>query len=148
MHCNILVFQKPIRKKKKYIDPKNERTKTFAIIHRSQKDPLAADDEAPQRLLQVIRESVPDGDDNNKESKQETRKLKKDQKEEERQFGVFYDDEYNYMQHLKDREVQEKDWSEMDQFLLEAPKGTKSSDQTHGRSENTRQQLSETSKKV
>ena len=121
---------KPIRKKKKFIDPKNERTATFAVIHRSQKDPLAADDEAPQRLLQVIRESVPDSNEHKKDSK---RRLK-DTKEEERKFGVFYDDEYDYLQHLKDREAPEYDWSEMDQFLLDAPKDKPtSSEKTNNR---------------
>merc|ERR1719309_401250 len=39
-------------------------------------------------------------------------------KEEERNFGVFYDDEYNYLQHLKDRNQVEHDWSEADRFVL------------------------------
>merc|ERR1719454_1494319 len=41
-------------------------------------------------------------------------------KEEERKYGVFYEDNYNYMQHLKDRNVVEHDWSAADRFLLEA----------------------------
>ena len=36
------------------------------------------------------------------------------QKEEEREFGVFYDDDYAYMKHLKDRSQVEHDWSEAD----------------------------------
>ena len=91
---------------------------------------MAADDEAPQRLLQVIRESVPDSNEHKKDSK---RRLK-DTKEEERKFGVFYDDEYDYLQHLKDREAPEYDWSEMDQFLLDAPKDKPtSSEKTNNR---------------
>ena len=35
-------------------------------------------------------------------------------KEEEREFGVFYDDNYNYLQHLKDRDVVDHDWTEAD----------------------------------
>ena len=50
----LVYFQKPKTKKKRFIDPKNERTQTFALIHRSQKDPLAADPDAPQRLLQPM----------------------------------------------------------------------------------------------
>ena len=95
--------------------PKNERTATFAVIHRSQKDPLAADDEAPQRVLQVIRESVPDTGDVPNRDKAKKRDAEK-QKKEERDFGVFYDDDYNYMQHLKDRQAPEYDWSEMDRY--------------------------------
>lgn len=41
-------------------------------------------------------------------------------KEEERAHGVFYDDEYNYLQHLKDRSKVEHDWSEADRFILSA----------------------------
>lgn len=119
------VFQKAIRKKKKFIDPKNERTTTFSLIHRSQKDPLAADDDAPQRLLQVIRESVPDQNENKNAHENSKGKQVKKQKEEEREFGVFYDDEYNYLQHLKNREI-DRDWSELDEFLQDVPKATKS----------------------
>ena len=41
-------------------------------------------------------------------------------KEEEREHGVFYEDEYNYLQHLKDRNKVEHDWSEADRFVLQA----------------------------
>ena len=62
------------------VKAKNERTTTFALIHGSQKDPLAADSDAPQRLLQPIL------------SKEEGQK----RKAEEREFGVFYRDDYDY----------------------------------------------------
>lgn len=39
-------------KTKKYIDKKN--AVTFNLVHRSQKDPLAADETAPQRVLVPI----------------------------------------------------------------------------------------------
>jgi hypothetical protein len=42
-------------------------------------------------------------------------------KEEEREFGVFYGDEYNYLQHLKDRNTVEHDWSEADRSGIVAP---------------------------
>ena len=116
----LISFQKPKSKKKKFIDPKKERTATFAVIHRSQRDPLAADDEAPQRLLQVIHETIPDSN----EKKKDTKKNLKESKEEERKFGVFYDDAYDYMQHLKDRQAPEYDWSELDKFIGDAPKDT------------------------
>merc|ERR1719347_1477521 len=41
-------------------------------------------------------------------------------KEEERKYGVFYEDDYNYLQHLKDPTVVEHDWSEADRFILGA----------------------------
>jgi len=90
-------------KKKKFIDPKNEQTQTFAVIHRSQKDPLAADSDAPQRILQPL------------ESKAEGKKSK----EEERELGVFYDDEYDYLQHMKTRDEFLSD-NVLDEFTLEA----------------------------
>ena len=39
----------PARKKKPFIDKKN--AITFHLVHRSQKDPLQADEDAPQRVL-------------------------------------------------------------------------------------------------
>jgi len=90
-------------KKKKFIDPKNEQTQSFAVIHRSQKDPLAADSDAPQRILQPL------------ESKTEGKK----NKEEERELGLFYDDEYDYLQHMKTRDEFLSD-NVLDEFTLEA----------------------------
>jgi len=82
---------KPRNKKKPFIatkGPNKEDHQIFDVIHRSQQDPLAADSDAPQRLLQQ------------KLSKEEAKK----RKEAEREFGVFYDDEYDYMQHMKSKE--------------------------------------------
>jgi len=87
-------------KKKPFIDKKN--AVSFHLIHRSQQDPLAADEEAPQMLLQPVDEK---------------------KKKEQREFGVFFEDDYNYMQHLKDRKLVEHDWSEADRFILEKREG-------------------------
>lgn len=73
-------------KKKKFIDKKN--SVTFHLVHRSQQDPLVADTDAPQHVL------IPEA------SKKSTTRL-----EEQRKFGVYFDDEYNYLQHLKDVDV-------------------------------------------
>jgi len=89
-------------KKKPFIDKKN--AVSFQLIHRSQKDPEAANEEAPQMVLQPI--------------------IKDKVKEEEREHGVFYDDEYNYLQHLKDREQVDHDWSEAERFVLERQGGS------------------------
>lgn len=43
------VFVQPHRKKKPFIDKKN--AVSFHLVHRSQKDPLAADEKAPQHVL-------------------------------------------------------------------------------------------------
>uniref|UniRef100_A0A8D0F6I1 Protein LTV1 homolog n=1 Tax=Strix occidentalis caurina TaxID=311401 RepID=A0A8D0F6I1_STROC len=57
----------------------------FHLVHRSQRDPLAADDTAPQRVL------LP------------TQKGHEEQRrEEQRKYGVFFDDDYDYLQHLKE----------------------------------------------
>jgi len=88
---------KPKNKKAAFIDKKH--AVSFQLIHRSQQDPLAADADTNQMVLQPIMQKV---------------------KEEEREHGVFYEDEYNYLQHLKDRNKVEHDWSEADRFVLQA----------------------------
>ncbi|OWF46212.1 protein LTV1 homolog [Mizuhopecten yessoensis] len=71
-------------KKKPFIDKKN--AVTFHLVHRSQKDPLQASEEASKHvLLQAV-----------------TKKDFEEKKEEEQKYGVFYDDEYDYMQHLRE----------------------------------------------
>ena len=102
---------KPKNKKKGFIDKKNA---VFSdLAHRSQQvemmnfgyrlvwtfhyqDPLAADSDANQMVLQPMSKI----------------------KEEEREFGVFFEDEYNYLQHLKDRSQVEHDWSEADRSVI------------------------------
>ncbi|KAM3624375.1 uncharacterized protein V6R79_022624 [Siganus canaliculatus] len=73
----------PHRKKKAFIEKK--KAVTFHLVHRSQRDPLAADEKAPQHVLLPA-------------TKVEAEK----RREEQRQFGVFYDDDYDYLQHLKE----------------------------------------------
>ncbi|XP_078085509.1 protein LTV1 homolog [Mustelus asterias] len=73
----------PHRKKKPFIQKKS--SVTFHLVHRSQKDPLVADEKAPQRVLLPAERA-------------DVRK----RKEEERKYGIFFDDTYNYLQHLKE----------------------------------------------
>ncbi|XP_069582018.1 protein LTV1 homolog [Ranitomeya imitator] len=73
----------PHRRKKPFIEKK--KAVTFHLVHRSQRDPLAADETAPQRVLLPA-------------DKVATEK----RKEEQRTFGVFFDDDYDYLQHLKE----------------------------------------------
>ncbi|XP_062287086.1 protein LTV1 homolog [Scomber scombrus] len=73
----------PHRKKKSFIEKK--KAVTFHLVHRSQRDPLAADEKAPQHVLLPA-------------AKVEVDK----RREEQRNFGVFFDDDYNYLQHLKE----------------------------------------------
>ncbi|KAJ3614208.1 hypothetical protein NHX12_017783 [Muraenolepis orangiensis] len=72
----------PHKKKKSFIVKKD--AVTFHLVHRSQRDPLAADEKAPQHVLLPVNKA-----------KEEQRQ------EEQRDFGVFFDDNYNYLQHLK-----------------------------------------------
>ncbi|XP_039659983.1 protein LTV1 homolog isoform X2 [Perca fluviatilis] len=76
----------PHRKKKSFIEKK--KAVTFHLVHRSQRDPLAADEKAPQHVLLHA-------------NKVDTEK----RREEQREFGVFFDDDYNYLQHLKEPSV-------------------------------------------
>lgn len=73
----------PHRKKKAFIEKK--KAVTFHLVHRSQRDPLAADENAPQHVLLPT-------------TKVEAEK----RREEQRKFGVFFDDDYDYLQHLKE----------------------------------------------
>lgn len=70
-------------KKKPFIDKK--KAVTFHLVHRSQRDPLAADETAPQHVLLPVNKAAAE-----------------ERKEVQRDFGVFYDDDYNYLQHLKE----------------------------------------------
>ena len=71
-------------KKKKFIDKKN--AVTFHLVHRSQRDPLQASEDASSRVLLSA-------DDKSNSKKQ---------KEERAKYGIYFDDEYDYLQHLKD----------------------------------------------
>lgn len=73
----------PHRKKKSFIEKK--KAVTFHLVHRSQRDPLAADETAPQHVLLPA-------------TKVEAEK----RREEQRNFGVFFDDDYDYLQHLRE----------------------------------------------
>ncbi|XP_067398460.1 protein LTV1 homolog [Emydura macquarii macquarii] len=73
----------PPRKKKPFIEKK--KAVTFHLVHRSQRDPLAADDTAPQRVLLPAQ-----------------KRDEEQRREEQRKYGVFFDDDYDYLQHLKE----------------------------------------------
>lgn len=84
----------PKGKGKKFIDKKN--AVTFHLVHRSQQDPLAADENAPQRVLVPVGETQAP-----KSEKKGTLDVVK-RKEEEQKYGIFFDDDYDYLQHLRD----------------------------------------------
>lgn len=83
------------RKKKPFIDKKN--SVTFQLVHRSQKDPLAADETAPQHVLL------------------EAQPLNQNKRiEEQHKYGVYFDDDYDYLQHLKVPEPEELVWESVE----------------------------------
>lgn len=61
---------------------------TFQLVHRSQQDPLVADETAPQRVLVPV-------------TKKETKEEKEKRLEEQHKYGIYFDDDFNYLQHLK-----------------------------------------------
>ncbi|XP_061168018.1 protein LTV1 homolog [Saccostrea echinata] len=72
-------------KSKKFIDKKN--AVTFHLVHRSQRDPLQAKEESSKHVLLPV----------------EKKELSQEEKQEEQhKYGIFYDDDYDYLQHLKD----------------------------------------------
>ncbi|KAL3172776.1 hypothetical protein MRX96_038963 [Rhipicephalus microplus] len=87
----------PGGKRKKFIDKKN--AVTFQLVHRSQKDPLQADETAPKHVLLEKRTGRPfTGDDRPGHVPVSDEK----RKEEQRKYGIYFDDDYNYLRHLKD----------------------------------------------
>lgn len=88
----------PHKTKKKFIDKK--KAVTFQLVHRSQKDPLAADDEAPQRVLVPLNEPQQEVITQESPHEREMRLSK------QKLYGVGFDDDYDYMQHLREPEKQ------------------------------------------
>ncbi|CAH2097452.1 unnamed protein product [Euphydryas editha] len=81
--------------KKKFIDRK--KAVTFNLVHRSQRDPLVADETAPQRVLVPVNANIP-----NTRKEKDPELSTEQRKEEQRKYGIYFDDDYNYLQHLKD----------------------------------------------
>lgn len=107
----------PKGNKRSFIDKK--KAVSFHLVHRSQRDPLITDETAPQHVLVesknhevsehhfIIIDNNDAHRDNNKFSvcfafKVHDERIKR--KEEERKYGVFFDDDYDYMQHLRERD--------------------------------------------
>lgn len=91
--------------KKKKFDKKS--SITFKLVHRSQRDPLVADERAPQHVLVPVNNDYKTRVNNNNDCK--TRLNNNDIQltehkriEEQRKYGIYFDDDYNYLQHLRD----------------------------------------------
>ena len=89
-----------MNKKHKFIDKRN--AVKFNVVNRSQRDPLAADPDAPRGVLQTISEEL-GGNDNPSGLR----------KEEQIKFGIYFDDDYDYLQHLRDAGEDETQWEEV-----------------------------------
>ena len=71
------------------------------MVHRSQKDPLQADEESAQRVFVSIDTNPTQSEVHSPtESKQEATAT---QKSAQNDYGIFFDDDYDYMQHLRSR---------------------------------------------
>lgn len=73
-------------------------------MHRSQKDPLAADESAPQHVLKEFKSTKNKG--------------------EEHKYGIFFDDDYDYMQHLKNVSDIATDWEQVN-YKIDKKKNSK-----------------------
>ena len=102
-------------RKKKFIE-KGEGVK-FYLVHRSQKDPMyldevqgervlvPADPETSRELIEAVNGLTLGGGGQRTQEEREERRRK--QLEEQQKFGIYYEDDYNYLQHL--REVDNED---------------------------------------
>lgn len=96
------------RKKHPFIDKK--KAITFRLVNRSQQDPLVADEKAPQHVLVPIinkKASTSASKASDAEFPPETRK------KEQKKFGVFFDDDYDYLQHLRQPGRDQVFWEEV-----------------------------------
>jgi protein LTV1 len=96
-------------RKKQFIDKKH--AVKFQLVHRSQKDPLFLDERLGEHVLMPVDpDTSPDlvalvnginlnDKNNNKVSRQEEIER---QRLEQHKYGIYFDDDYNYLQHLKE----------------------------------------------
>ncbi|XP_053685455.1 protein LTV1 homolog isoform X2 [Sabethes cyaneus] len=99
--------------KKKFIDKK--KAVTFRLVNRSQQDPLFVDENAPQHVLVPV--SLPGHENDSRpfdvasrasgsSAKVDTDKRRKEQAK----FGIYFDDDYDYLQHLREPGRNEVYW--------------------------------------
>lgn len=93
------------KKVKKFIDKNN--SITFQLVGRSQNDPLFVDETAPQYVLvekksgQEVSIDSKEPEPNNSDP-QKSLKDRQKRREEQIKYGIYFDDDYNYLQHLTD----------------------------------------------
>jgi len=78
------------KNKKQFINKKDAHK--FTLVHRSQRDPLQANDEVGEHVLMPMQDEG-----------EQTTTSSHDNIEENVNHGIYFDDEYDYMQHLRVR---------------------------------------------
>ncbi|RNA16204.1 LTV1 -like protein [Brachionus plicatilis] len=100
--------------KKKQFIKKGEGVK-FHLVHRSQKDPLYLDETLGERVLMPADEDVDEkliesvnglNLANGSQTDRTEQRFKRI--EEQHKFGVYYDDDYDYLQHLRDADQEDR----------------------------------------
>jgi protein LTV1 len=99
-------------RKKKFIE--KEDANKFYLVHRSQRDPLFLDETAGEHVLVPV---DPENEANHKladtlngltgnqlsaKSRKEMDELKLKRLAEQQKFGIYYEDDYNYLQHMRE----------------------------------------------
>ncbi len=100
-------------KRKKFIDKRS--AVTFHLVHRSQHDPLVVDESAPSRVLAEVPHKL---------GRKDAESVQK-RKEEERKYGIYFDDDYDYLQHLKSADDFSAELEPVERFRVERPYGKK-----------------------
>ncbi|CAG9808294.1 unnamed protein product [Chironomus riparius] len=99
-----------VRKKRPFIDKK--KAVTFRLVNRSQQDPLIADETAPQHVLVPITKR---GHETTSSKSSDISIPPEKRKKEQQKFGIFYEDDYDYLQHLKEPGQNDVHWEEVPQ---------------------------------
>ncbi|KAG5671975.1 hypothetical protein PVAND_002139 [Polypedilum vanderplanki] len=100
------------RKKRPFIDKK--KAITFRLVNRSQQDPLIVDEKAPQHVLVPVNNKRGDEPSTSKSSSELNLPPEKRRKEQQK-YGVFFDDDYDYLQHLREPGKNNVYWEEVPQ---------------------------------
>lgn len=88
-------------KKKQFIDKK--KAVSFRLVHRSQRDPLQADEESSKHVLLPLDGDSTDRDSQINQASGFKKETLEDRQKQQQECGVFYQDDYDYLQHLKPR---------------------------------------------
>ncbi len=106
-------------RKKKFIN-KDEGVKFF-LVHRSQRDPLYLDENLGEHVLvpadpdshKGLIDSINRLSLNSKKNETDQQEAKRKRLEEQQKFGIYYEDDYDYLQHLREVDDDETEMEEM-----------------------------------